>query len=415
VRAVASARTRVGVRTSSAASEPPLSAPRTTKDSLLSGSLILLLLAGTIKSSPLFMFIPVDLTAAVGVVVFLVVGTLLLGTHHLRPGQVWPTMLLVIGFLPGLFIPVESSYAQSKVLYLFTLTLGCSWVGANLIVSSQRRREGLLIATVGAGLLIALMERIAPSTKVEYGRLALEGSNTIAIARFTGAALLAVIVLAATRRLRLLYAVPMGGAFLYLTIGSGSRGPALAVVVAGTVVSALRQGPKRLRSVVTMMSMLALGGWWAFQQASPLARDRFGLLFADVHGHSVDVRESLVSRAWQVVQDNPFGVGWGGLAPRMNSMDMYPHNLVLEVLGEGGWIAGAALLVVSVVAVKRVLCNLAEPASLGILSLFIYWATNALVSGDLNDNRAVFVMLAACLATDSIRPNLETRRLVVRR
>jgi O-antigen ligase len=341
---------------------------------------------------------PFDLTAAAAVLLVLT-STISLLTRRLQVLRgVGPAMVLITAFLPGVFITATGTYAHDKLLHLFTLTLGCALLGSVIILSANRARlYGLLISTVAVGGLISVMYRLAPSTQENLeGRLALEGSNTIAIGRFTGAALLALVMLMMARRMRLIYAVPLSVVFLYLMIASGSRGPVLAVVVSGILVLFLQRGRRTLIRMLLVLTAVAAGGYWAFQRASPLARERFLQLLQGDRSGTINERLYLLSRAWEIVESHFFGLGWGGLAPYMYPISVYPHNIVLEITGEAGWVALGAFVAVTLVAIRRVMANLDDPVAVGILALLAYWLVNAMVSGDLNDNRGVFIMLAAC-------------------
>ena len=94
----------------------------------------------------------------------------------------------------------------------------------------------------------------------------------------------------------------------------------------------------------------------------------------------------------------PFGIGWGGAAVDLLPVGLYPHNIVLEVFVEAGWLTGVLFLGIFALGVVRAWRGAAGWAELGVLALLAYWTVNALVSGDVNDNRAFFAMLGAALS-----------------
>jgi O-antigen ligase len=76
----------------------------------------------------------------------------------------------------------------------------------------------------------------------------------------------------------------------------------------------------------------------------------------------------------------------------------YPHNLLLEVTLEAGWLAGACTLAILAAALGAAwaVSNLLEGRIL--LAGLGFWIINALVSGDVNDNRPLFTLVSASLA-----------------
>ena len=96
----------------------------------------------------------------------------------------------------------------------------------------------------------------------------------------------------------------------------------------------------------------------------------------------------------------PLGLGWGGfaeLAHRHNLELEYPHNLLAELLIEGGWFLAGYTCVLLFFTVRRAtgaVLGSQGPEQRWIIGLVFYMLLNSLVSGDLNDNRLLFALLA---------------------
>jgi hypothetical protein len=73
----------------------------------------------------------------------------------------------------------------------------------------------------------------------------------------------------------------------------------------------------------------------------------------------------------------------------------YPHNLLLETSLESGWLCGTATAAVLAAA----LASAARGGGDAVLFAgLVFCAVNALVSGDVNDNRALMAFLGAALS-----------------
>lgn len=355
--------------------------------------LVLLIGAGTLKSLPALAGLPFDLTA--GIAGALGVATCFAwfgGLFRFPPGTVAWLVLVLTFLLPGA-LAVSGTYAELKVLGIFALTLP-AMLAASFLMRRPGRVHGLLWASVGLGVVLAVLVFLgATATDVTT----VDAAGTIAVARLTGAGLMALTVLTVTRQVRLTIAIPVGLLIMTPMIATGSRGPVLAVVLTGGLLLLLNRG-RGLAATSFVLAALGFAGWWTYDHASPAARERFGLLFQADRGSSVNVRIDLLHQAWAIAQEQLLGIGWGGLAHHLYPLAPYPHNIVLEVAAEGGWIALATLVVVWLVAASRAYQLRSDPAALGALALLVYWTLNAMVSGDLNDNRGVFVLIGVCLA-----------------
>jgi O-antigen ligase len=236
-----------------------------------------------------------------------------------------------------------------------------------------------------------------------HGRFSLLGLNPIASGRV--ATLITVICLAllfARKGPSRTTAVLWIGATLGIASAAltGSRGPlvALAASVVVLVVLLMRRRRVRRGAIVAfafLAGSLVLVGLQS--DLTPVER---------IFGAGDSGRTTILQEAWAVYLDNPGGVGWGsyGLVTG-ESIDpfarAYPHNIVLELLVEGGLVAviGFALLVI-------VAFRSAANAALGsqtvvpyvVLAVTVYAFANALSSSDIVGNRMLWVALGLCLS-----------------
>ncbi|PTP03436.1 hypothetical protein CWN88_08510 [Vibrio splendidus] len=117
---------------------------------------------------------------------------------------------------------------------------------------------------------------------------------------------------------------------------------------------------------------------------------RISILFGESGGGSVATRFSYFEEALRLAKDyNYLGSGWGTygfLSSGIVYFD-YPHNIFIEVLLEGGVLSLIAFLLF-------IMCSSFVLGKNGGLFLVLYFIilSNSLVSGDVYDNRLVFIM-----------------------
>jgi O-antigen ligase len=145
-----------------------------------------------------------------------------------------------------------------------------------------------------------------------------------------------------------------------------------------------------------LLGALALGGFFV---AAPLyARERIATTAGGQLTGDLGTRLELYRLAADSVLGHPLGLGWGGYARVAVPGYAYPHDLPLEVLAEAGLVCGGIFLVWLVwtyATIWRVRAGFVGSAVAGLLT---FGLLNALVSGDLNDNRTVFFTLGLGLA-----------------
>lgn len=367
-------------------------------------ALVALGVSGSIKgSSQIVERVPADLTLICAVLVGAAIYDAALGRTL---GQSWDQLatwpavgVVLLGILGAWQAPTVTEYVAAKSISFFALTLGCCTIGSLLLVRTATQRAALAWATVAFGLVVVLLAATGEETGRSSSALALVGDSTIGPARVAGAALVALLLLTAARRVRLVLAAPLAFALLQVVIDTGSRGPLVATVVAvGLAALTMTRGRTAARTLVAA-GALAVGGLVAYANAAPLVQRRFALLFQPDKGASVRVRESFYSESWRHVQERPLGGGWGSLEAELSPRAAYPHNILLEIAAEAGWVTAAGFVIACGVALRATwrAGREGEASSIVVFALLIFWLLNGMVSGDVNDNRALFIVLGAAL------------------
>jgi O-antigen ligase len=150
-----------------------------------------------------------------------------------------------------------------------------------------------------------------------------------------------------------------------------------------------------------MVTYALTSGDVALDQMATLARFQ-GLVTGDLHSNSDLRRSTILPTAMYLISQAPiFGHGLGSWPILVLNVDIqnHPHNMILEVLCELGFV-GLALLSLTFIAVLRrinVESLRSDPLFLAATMLFINTFLNSMTSGDFPENRNVFVMLGLML------------------
>jgi len=407
-----------------------------TSDEALTGSRSLLgvkelvfalfLTAGQFKSDPRIEWLPIDLTllTALATAAF-VIGVFLKGQLRL-PRSVFILLGFYFLFLPAISWTGWNSYAIEKTKGFFTLTL-LATVAPLFLIRSRNELFRLLNAL---GLLGAIMTIDALLTLITQGevvaarlgtnQLTAFGASTIGFGRGVGMSLLWAAVLGIERRLNYLLALGVIGTLVIVLLGSGSRGPLLGALAAFVLMLVLDK--RRTASRMARILMIVVIGGIVVRLSLPLIPAtsllRIETFLGGTLGSSELTRLQAFSFAWQGIQENPLGTGLGGFetySPWIRWTRPYPHNILLETLLEGGWLAGMYLIFIVLLALRKVhalvLHKAWPPEAMGLFAILYFLVMNAMVSGDLNDNRALFSFVGMAIGLRG-RADDEARRKV---
>jgi O-antigen ligase len=329
----------------------------------------------------------------------------------------------------------DASYGNSKVELFLAVCVLTFVVG---VLVGYVRSDLLLFIAVSAGMTLAaaIYDVVllgnggidSPATN----RLALSSwFDPIGFARSMGE--LALILLFAAARARtparrtffVLALLPTAVAFL----GTGSRGPLLGLVVAVPAMLLWMFGNKRMAKRVVITVAIALVGATVLSSAGFIpgqSVDRALSVFTGSELPGETPRSVLwneathqISSSWQ---NAAFGIGTGSFAAVDIYGERYPHNIVLETWAELG-ILGLGLLVLAIGASLYRLGGLTlrggdAGALAGLLfALIVYSVVNALVSGDLAGNSAIWLYMGlgsglVMASSSALRGRVPTRRQV---
>lgn len=370
--------------------------------------LALFLTAGQFKSDIRVEWLPVDLTllTALATAAF-VVWVFLKGQLRL-PRSLFILVGFYLLFLPAIFWTDWNSYAIEKTTGFFTLTL-LATVAPQFLIRSRNELFRLLnaLALLGGIMTIDALLSLITQGEVVAARLTTKqlasfGATSIGFGRVVGATLLWAAVLGVERRLNYLLALGVIGALAIALLGSGSRGPLLGALAVFVLMLVFDKRRTAFR-IVRILMIVVIGGI-VIRLSLPLIPAnsllRVETFLEGTLGSSELIRLQAFSFAWQGIQENPLGTGLGGFetySPWIRWTRPYPHNILLETLLEGGWLTGMYLIFLALLALRKVhalvLHKAWDPEAMGLFAILLFFLMNAMVSGDLNDNRALFAFV----------------------
>jgi O-antigen ligase len=419
------------------ANRGPLSAAMGCARAILSfeAPFVLFLFAGIYKADPRLAWFPVDLT------LFFAAVSLLAGTFvMLRRRSAVPAVSihLIVAFAAfagfagfSLLWSPSEVYGPQKALLISTIV---AWAigGSALVIAGEPariRRFTALLQGLSIAVAFEVLWSLGHFTASDAGGGIVE--HYLATGRLfaVGAIIVACRSMEATTRgfLRFLDFAVLGG-LLALMLALGGRGPFLALTIA--LSAALATGARRsqehmftirwpaaiLGALLGVLLMGVVALLVSGNQELTTIR-RLSLLFTEGGGASAGVRLYNYRSAWRAWWDSPVighGIGsWPMVAYHVDERN-YPHNLILEALAELGLIGVLLLGALFAVPLGRLWRSHLEGrvtsstvAWLLLLGTFL----NALVSGDITDNRFMFAALglaAGSMVLEPARPPSES-------
>ena len=316
-------------------------------------------------------------------------------------------LLLDACLIGGLLYTKGMQYGFDKAMR-FTFLTGWAFFGAILLITNlpSLRRFSWALVTISTALAIDALMGYPGGGQV--GFVTALGSNQIALARASGIGLLAIVafLLPAEKKLWIrLGLFVMAALLLWATLIAGVRGPVLALVVSFILFFGLSMhGFVHLKidrfafklGIVALFVAIVLA--FLGPELFPTLALRTNILLTDV-GTSASIRLSLFQSAFDQWAASPIlGGGTGQFSVALTGEDirLYPHNLILELGAENGLVGVLAFIIMIAASFANGVTKLyAKNGSLRIVSRYLlisccFAFLNAMVSGDINDNRMLF-------------------------
>lgn len=368
--------------------------------------------AGSIKLDPRLRPITslVDLTLLLaGVLIVAILYRLVLRRENLVWGRETSVAFLFSGLilLATLYTPVQSFGVDKAFRFSFLTML--AYVAPLALVRSFR---GVWLF-FGMWLALSAVFTFDAIGKLGTGqRLSAFNATNIAMGRVLGVAILilffAVLTGRTARYLQVLSVLGLGFMFLVL-LGTGSRGPLIMLSV--TILVMLGVASRQLENKARVLIILGiLAGVVLFTFSSGLvpaaAFERYTLLLSNsAADSSAQARLAVMRDAWQLFVTRPF-LGWGtGAVSAFGAgrEQLYPHNILLELAAETGLVGVSLYLILFAMVFYRLLKKIGstshqQPIWMALMAMLLFTLLNAMVSGDLNANRDLFLFSGVAVA-----------------
>jgi O-antigen ligase len=303
----------------------------------------------------------------------------------------------------------DVGYGFFKTVRLATVVLwGVAAVVVVVSTSRRRTRRFFTALSVYATVYALIALYVLSFTTLSYGR---GEFDFILSGRLAGLSVIGMggVALYARRPTRRLVGAAAALVSTGVLLSVGTRTPLVALIVIGAFAAVsqvalgdgvdVRAATDRLRDHRLEASIgVALAGTvavaWVVWRGVPRTLERLLRLFVSGPGESLSGRFELYERALRTWVAAPLrGQGIGSFAAQAPLP--YPHNVFLEVLTETGVIGFAlvaVLLLVSTAHLLRLYLHTPGAEQFLVTTTFLYFLVNATVSGDLPDNRMLFVL-----------------------
>lgn len=388
----------------------------------------LYLFAGNFKMDPRLSFIQnhIDIT----IFLFILSFSIYLYNIFIRRSISWPTkkyamtiglfVFLLIDLIGSLIYSDSTQYGIDKVLRFAILT-GWAFFGAATLIRNVYSLKRFAWSIVIVAFIISIDSLVGHIEKGEATFVNVPGVTYIALARAAGLGFLIILTylyLISSKAATKLILFSMALILIYAALQSGSRGPVLGLLPSMAIFIILSiRGIRTLRMERYTLSLIALM-FIALAALVPLINELFPTLAFRMRvlwtegGTSALTRIEYYYKALDMWANSPvFGNGAGSFGLYVTGMDvrLYPHNIILELGAETGVIGVTifmALFIWSIIyaipAVYSKTLSIRMAARLLII-VITYILFNAMISGDINDNRMLFTWLALTTSISAIQ------------
>lgn len=334
-------------------------------------------------------------------------------------------LLLAACLIGGLLYTQSMEYGFDKALRFVFLT-GWAFFGAALLISDylSLRRFSWALVTISTAMAIDALLSYPGAGQVSF--VTAFGSNYIALARAGGLGLLTTVafLLPTERRplVRLCLGV-MAALQLWAALSAGARGPVLALILSSLFFFALSvRGFPRLR-IERFALRIGVLAFLIFIAIAIAGQELFSTLVFRMRvaltegGTSLVTRLELYRAALELWAKSPIwgnGTGQFGVAVAGEDIRLYPHNIVLELGAETGSIGvlvfGTMIGMAFVDGLRRLYRTkgLSKTIARYLLVVSCFALLNAMVSGDINDNKMLFALVGLLGVTAHFQQGLVT-------
>ncbi|MFW7346629.1 MAG: O-antigen ligase family protein [Pigmentiphaga sp.] len=380
---------------------------RTTLGGVPAGLLALFVFSDSYKQITLN-FTPIDLTLLLAVLLTAIClsNFLIRGTSK--------NLLVLLGAVIILLLPQAlwtnfNEYGFKKLYLFFTVTI-LAGIAPSLVLRTERNALSFYNAILILALCVGLGYYISPP---QLANEDYSGAATISVGRLTGFAAAICFVRFFDKRHALLWIV-LFVLLLFFTLSTGNRQSIVALACAIFFsLLLMSRSVHNLRNIFLSFALIVPLGYFALINFTDIlpegSLDRVTTFLSGKENVFDESRGTLYTIAFRNI--SVFGHGWGYFST-INSVDNYPHNILLELLVEYGLVTAISLMALIAalcfrawVVYKKIPAANSELRRANILTFMglVFYFVAANFSGDLNSNKALlcFLFLACILPWQS--------------
>ncbi len=389
-------------------------------------SLVILLMAGEFKLLPVFSSIArlIDITV-LAFIINAAAGAKVLAARWrrtsspLEPAGRWRnvTGVLFLVFVSYMLLSSvarpTSALANDKATEVALVLPWFAFVGLFVVTTPVRiHRLMVLVMAMAVVLSSALLMRLQSGDISMLGAGGF-GDNYQRIGRLTGASVVAsVIYLAAVKsRSRSILLLIVAAVSSVGMIYSGHRA---GLLMAGIVLVAMipvvlysgRTGAQRARSgkyIISLLAIVAVVG--ALVSSTERAQVLLRRYQAVELSSERNPRLQMYEVGLELFSEHPvMGIGLGRFKEESGLGYPHPHNLLVEVLAELGLIGFAMFGLLYLLPAASAFVGGAnrDPVGMMVVSLYLFYFLNAMVSGGINDNRELLIFAMILVSRNEV-------------
>lgn len=384
---------------------------------------LLFLFAGRFKAASWLDWVGVDLTLLF-LLISIVSGFVVLykrgfNINHSSFISLILFLLFIFYVFLSLFWTNGNLYSKQKAIYIFTLVFW-SFIGAIIIIPEKERLKRFFILLLNLSFIFVVAGIKTYMIDYNGGFVRIFGGNYLGLGYLVslGSLLIIAFYLLFARNIFLkIISIILYVLFLYLLLVSGGRGPLLVSLI--PLIALLIMGIKinysclyiyRYNIIIIFLVIFSISLliFLIFNSSGFLTTiNRLKRVFYEEGGDSsLHTRLIYYKKSIEFWLDNKvFGHGIGSFPILMNhgGVRLYPHNLFLEIMVELGFL-GLIFFLIFTGYIFYIFFNTSDfikkPWYIIIFLVFLNVFINAMISGDIPDNRFLFTVLGFMTIND---------------
>ncbi|MFD2656629.1 O-antigen ligase family protein [Gracilibacillus thailandensis] len=301
--------------------------------------------------------------------------------------------VILLFFIPFTITLNISSFQDDKLFSFLAVFLTATIISPVLL--NDNKSINLFFKSL---LITALLICTSSIVTLDFnfsGRLTLLGSNPIWLGRAVAIGLLIITVSLIHERIKLGIFIILASPMLFALISTGSKGPFFSylLVIFLIFIKDILILIARKKTVIRALHVSFVGLPVLFITYLLLPDNTIVRMFNFQEEGSVNVRKELYLTAINIIKQYPNGIGLGNFGNYTTLNNNYPHNIILEMFSEMGWLNGLLfimLLIISFIGLTKIRSLFTRNL---LISLFLLSLFNSFVSGDLTSPKEIYILV----------------------